>query len=46
MVLRQEITVGTCIASGIGQQVRETWTEAVAIVLALLLAVSRDKNGE
>jgi hypothetical protein len=30
--------IGACITSGVAQQIRETWAEAAALVLALLLA--------
>lgn len=44
LTLSGRAEVGTCIASGVVQQIRETWAEAVAVVLALLLAAG--KNGK
>jgi hypothetical protein len=44
MTLAGKAEIGACVASGVVQQVRETWAEAIAVVLALLLA-SRNNGG-
>jgi hypothetical protein len=38
MTLTGKAELGACVATGVVQQVRETWAEAVAVILALLLA--------
>jgi hypothetical protein len=38
MTLAGRAEIGACLAAGVVQQVRETWAEAVAVILALLLA--------
>ena len=38
LTLTGRADVGACMATGVVQQIRETWAEAVAVVLALLLA--------
>ena len=44
LTLTGRAEVGVCLASGVVQQIRETWAEAIAVVLALLLA-SRNGGG-
>lgn len=41
LTLTGRAAVGACLAVGLVQQIRETWAEAVAVVLALLLASQR-----
>jgi hypothetical protein len=38
LTLTGRAEVGACLAVGLVQQMRETWAEAAALVLALLLA--------
>jgi hypothetical protein len=44
LTLNGRAEVGACLATGLVQQIRETWAEAVAVILALLLA-ARSGNG-